>query len=1016
MKPLRTGTVLADRYEIGTHLGTGGFALTYLAHDLTDDRSILVLKEFVPQFQDGECRRTDDQSVEAPQQHQAEFESMRARMAQEALRIAGIPNPGVVKVLGQFEENGTTYIALEHVAGRPVKDLIGTPWESVRVRRFVAELCAIVADIHATGIIHCDLTPGNVMMVQNSPVVIDFGLAREVKDSISLEAGTPGYAAPEQWGTIDDRVGPWTDVFAIATLAGVLLTGAEPQELHVALAVPTVDPELAKVIRRGRSHLPADRPESVQRFAQEFRQGAPPEPTRITKRHQRRARPTERKPFPAKTFGIILALAAVLLVLAGLASALLDWNHDRNERQASGDPSGADSGDERADVVPASVVHGRPMELPESPLSTTYMIWPRYFISDPYGRLWISDPGNHRVVTVDLDKTARTAAGDGIPYRTGEAAPEGTVRLAEPAGITFANDLAIFADTAKDRLYSIDDEGDVAVFAGTGRRGSTGDGGPARDARLSAPTALASDLDGNVYVVEGNGARIRRIDADGVVTTVIDEQTKVIDREGEAGKGPKVLSEAGRIEHLFAYSDGTLVLASDDLILIFTSEGVLERFAGSLEDDAPWAKDKIAKGKANLAIKGISSGADGDIFVIDANTGSLLRIREGALRTVHMAVESERKATSLELWSASGLWYLADGKLLTNLAFRDAASLRELDTVRFRATEIGGDADRRGASDEPTDETPLPLSQPSEMALQPDGTVLLLDGVKLRSLHPDGSTSWQPLVNPDEGADDYYIFPSAIALGPNDEIYISSSYSNRVFQFGKGELVPVAGSGTAGFAGDGSSAVDAQLSNPQGLAVDSSGDLVISDYGNNRIRKVSMSEGTITTIAGNGETEYDGEGKDATESSLLGPTSLVYAPDDTLYINDQGHDRIRRVTRFGVMEKVAGGGDQPLPAPTTGSEGTRATSLALPNVVAMDLTNGGDLVLVANDLRNSVIRISNGTAYTLTSNPGGSFDGAGDRAALELADPAGVLSLEDGTILIADNGNRRVVAIGPDLP
>ncbi len=116
-----------------------------------------------------------------------------------------------------------------------------------------------------------------------------------------------------------------------------------------------------------------------------------------------------------------------------------------------------------------------------------------------------------------------------------------------------------------------------------------------------------------------------------------------------------------------------------------------------------------------------------------------------------------------------------------------------------------------------------------------------------------------------------------------------------------------AGSGEAGAGGDGGPATEAQLSEPHGLAVDGSGNLYVTDWGNHRIRRIDT-EGVITTIAGTGVREFSGDGGPATEAQFAAPGGLALDGSGNLYVADWGNNRIRRIDAEGVVTTIAGSG------------------------------------------------------------------------------------------------------------
>ncbi|MCM3882630.1 serine/threonine protein kinase, partial [Frankia sp. R82] len=117
----------------------------------------------------------------------------------------------------------------------------------------------------------------------------------------------------------------------------------------------------------------------------------------------------------------------------------------------------------------------------------------------------------------------------------------------------------------------------------------------------------------------------------------------------------------------------------------------------------------------------------------------------------------------------------------------------------------------------------------------------------------------------------------------------------------------MAGTGTGGFSGDGGPATHAQLGNPSGVAVDTTGALYIADWGSNRVRRVGT-DGTITTVAGTGAPGSSGDGGPATHAQLRNPNGVAVDTTGALYIADQDNNRVRRVGTDGTITTVAGTG------------------------------------------------------------------------------------------------------------
>ena len=147
--------------------------------------------------------------------------------------------------------------------------------------------------------------------------------------------------------------------------------------------------------------------------------------------------------------------------------------------------------------------------------------------------------------------------------------------------------------------------------------------------------------------------------------------------------------------------------------------------------------------------------------------------------------------------------------------------------------------------------------------------------------------------------------PASVAADRAGNVYFATQNTVLRLDATTGILTLVAGNGTPGFSGDNESAVSAQLNSPAGVAVDSAGNVYISDGGNHRVRKVS--NGVIATVAGNGTPGFNGDNVPATSAQLYNPGGLAVDSAGNLYIADQYNFRVRKVSN-GVITTVAGGG------------------------------------------------------------------------------------------------------------
>lgn len=230
---LAIGTLLQDRYIIEGVIGSGGFAIAYLAYDRVLDQNV-ALKEYFPT--DLATRSSNYYDVCAYEGEKSlQFTSGLNRFADEALRLVQINHlNGIVRIFDSFFENDTAYIVMEYVEGTTAKELLKSkgPLSCKEVLDIVTPVLYALEEVHNNGIIHRDIAPDNIVIMPDGQVkLLDFGSART-----ALSAGSSidyvvkrGYAPVEQYD-IDGSQGPWTDIYSVAAVMYHLLTGKLPEE------------------------------------------------------------------------------------------------------------------------------------------------------------------------------------------------------------------------------------------------------------------------------------------------------------------------------------------------------------------------------------------------------------------------------------------------------------------------------------------------------------------------------------------------------------------------------------------------------------------------------------------------------------------------------------------------------------------------------------------------------------------------------------------------------------------
>lgn len=244
-------------------------------------------------------------------------------------------------------------------------------------------------------------------------------------------------------------------------------------------------------------------------------------------------------------------------------------------------------------------------------------------------------------------------------------------------------------------------------------------------------------------------------------------------------------------------------------------------------------------------------------------------------------------------------------------------------------------------------------------------------------------------------------------------VYIADKQNARIRRVSTaGIITTVAGNGIAGFAGDGGSAILARLNQPDDIAVDAAGNLYLLDQGNQRVRKVSA--GIISTVAGNGQAGFSGDGGQARTASLNNPQSIAVDALGNLYIADTGNDRVRLVSADGKIQTIAGGGPFRVDALASNSILEDPLGVAVDragNVYISEARNAVRMIGTDGVMR-TVAGIFDDVSGFYSSNPGIlGDDGPATAASFETAED--LVVDRTGNLLVADRGNGRIRKVTP---
>jgi sugar lactone lactonase YvrE len=585
-------------------------------------------------------------------------------------------------------------------------------------------------------------------------------------------------------------------------------------------------------------------------------------------------------------------------------------------------------------------------------------VQPTGVLSDGAGGFYVSiaDAVHSMICRVGADGSVTPFAGNGtpgfIPGGYGDGVDASKVSLYDPYGIAVRNGTVYFAERMNNLVRKVDPAGVVSIVAGNGAFGYSGDGGPARAAALNQPTGVAVDPAGNVYIADASNNRIRRVDTSGVITTVAGTGV-----QGFGGDGGPATAAALNFPGDIAFGPASQLYISDghnNRVRMVAANGVISTVAGGT-----WPGYAGDKGPASRALLnnpvGLAVDASGSLFIADANNSSVRKVDStGTISTVAgSGVEGFSgdggPATQAKLsWPLDVSLDAAGGLLIADNGFNNR--VRRVDSTGRISTIAGNGTMGLAADGGPANRAEL--SQVNDVAVDGVGNVYIADAQSNAVRMVNKSTG--AIATIVGGTDGPLSFPSGVVLNGSD-LFIADSWHHRVLKrSASGTITTVAGNGQAGYSGDGGAAASARLNVPMGLSVDTQGNLYIADSLNNVIRRVSPT-GTISTFAGTGAKTSGsaplGDGGEAKKATFAGPVGLGFDPARaTLYVADRDNHRVRKISLgSGVIATVAGTGNRGF-----SQDGTAATATLLnaPAAVAVD-ANGS---LFISDHGNCIVR------------------------------------------------------------
>ena len=621
------------------------------------------------------------------------------------------------------------------------------------------------------------------------------------------------------------------------------------------------------------------------------------------------------------------------------------------------------------------------------------------------------------------------AGGGGLPVTPSQAL---SVTLPPPAGVAVDASGNVYFSSAN-FVFKLDGSGTLTTVAGTGKSGFSGDGGPATSARINYPQGVAVDTAGNVYIADTYNSVVRKVTvATGVITTVAGTPANF----GYLGDGgPAAGALLDRPFGVALDSAGNLYIADyGNQVIRKVANATITTVAGNNALGPGYAGDGGAAIQAELNYpRGVAVDSGGNnIYIADTYNSRIRKVTSGTITTVAgngtagytvdgvQATQAEINRPYGVAVDAAGNLYIAD---TYNYRVRKVAASGTITTVA--GTGNPGDTGDGGAA------TSAQLNSPGSVVVDGSGNLYIADvqNCRIRKVAASTITTVAGGAGGGEAGGGIWGYagdggpatraelyqPGAVAADSAGNLYIADTYNYVIRKVTPGgTITTVAGTGNFGYTGDGGQATSATLDVCYGVAVDTAGNIYIADTGNNRIRKVTVATGVITTVAGNGASGYYGDAGPATSAYLNQPYGVAVDSGGNIYIADFGNNVIRAVAAsnnniytaagdgYGAGSGAGAGNYYGDGGPANGAEFNG------PSSVALDAS--GNLYIA--DSYNNAIRVvgGNGLIFTLAGgnlNEGFSGDG-GPAASAQLAFPAGVAVDSSGSYYIADYDNVRV--------
>ena len=595
------------------------------------------------------------------------------------------------------------------------------------------------------------------------------------------------------------------------------------------------------------------------------------------------------------------------------------------------------------------------------PLSAAF--GPALSVSIPVsGTLMITDISNVRLRYVTNDPIVTTVAGTGVSAYSGDGGLAYNATFSTPTTTVTDQTGRLFVADRKNQVIRVITGSTIATYAGTGVAGSSGDGGPATAATFREPYGLAVDPTNNLLITDLSNSVIRTISPGGTIQRIAGRYTS-----GFGGDGGLANSS------ILSYPRGITVDVNNAIYVCDTG---------------------------NSRVRRIDPGTS--IITTVAGNGVNAYGGDGGLATL-ASLSTPTGVTTDNL----GNLYIAD---------TGNQCVRYVNMSTNVITTVAGQALRGGYSGDKSFARFALMSNPDQVVFDPGSRYYYIaDSGNSRIRYVNAATNiifsaagnGSPISAGDGGAASNAIFGSitSVATDLSNNIYLSDGLANSIRRIDavSSIITTVAGTGVAGFSGDGGVGPLARINNPQTIVLDSDANLFFTDTGNHRVRRVAAATSTITTVAGTGVAGFNADNISSISSQLNFPKALAIDAASNVFVGDTSNFRIRRLDPTGYITTYCGNGVEGIII--TGDR-VPSTTLGITSAIAVDRSQ---TLYIADSTTSALWSLSTTGMQPISALSTPAYLGdAGPLSNAYFNSPTGLFYGADDNFVICDNGNLRL--------